>query len=172
MNFVIDLAHRGVSVAQWLEHRSAECEDLRFDSSWGLEFFSLSHARDKTKTSFSVYRFHFLLQRYYLVGLAVVSYPVSRDVSYATSDVCSHARGWEISNKCKDRSAVWARIDYICVRNDQILWYSSYLLYHQDCWFQSFLYNTFLSVGTRVMALSMKVLYSEKFIENKIINYN
>ena len=111
MNFVIDLAHRGVSVAQWLEHRSAECEDLRFDSSWGLEFFSLSHARDKTKTSFSVYRFHFLLQRYYLVGLAVVSYPVSRDVSYATSDVCLHARGWGISNKCKDRSAVWARTD-------------------------------------------------------------
>ena len=56
INFVIDLAHRGVSVGQWLEHRSAECEDLRFDSSWGLRIFSLSHARDKTKTSFSVYQ--------------------------------------------------------------------------------------------------------------------
>ena len=44
MNFVIDLAHRGVSVAQWLEHRSAESE-----------IFSLSHARDKTKkTYFSI----------------------------------------------------------------------------------------------------------------------
>ena len=32
MNFVIDLAHRGVSQAQWLEH-------LRFDSSWGLRIF-------------------------------------------------------------------------------------------------------------------------------------
>ena len=52
MNFVIDLAHRGVSVAQWLEHRSAECEDLRFNSSWGLRIFSLSHARDKTKNIF------------------------------------------------------------------------------------------------------------------------
>ena len=51
-NFVMDLAHRGVSVGQWLEHRSAECEDLRFDFSWGLRIFSLSHARDKTKTSF------------------------------------------------------------------------------------------------------------------------
>ena len=40
MNFVIDLAHRGVSVAQWLEHRSAESEGLRFDSSWGLRIFS------------------------------------------------------------------------------------------------------------------------------------
>ena len=49
MNFVIDLAHRGVSVAEWLEHRSAESEGLRFDSSWGLRIFSLSHARDKTK---------------------------------------------------------------------------------------------------------------------------
>ena len=52
MNFVIDLAHRGVSVAEWLEHRSAESEGLRFDSSWGLRIFSLSHARDKTKNIF------------------------------------------------------------------------------------------------------------------------
>ena len=48
-NFVIDLAHRGVSVAQWLEHWSAESEGLRFDSSWGLQNFSLLHARDKKK---------------------------------------------------------------------------------------------------------------------------
>ena len=39
MNIVIDLAHRGVSVAQWLEHRNAESEGLRFDTSWGLKFF-------------------------------------------------------------------------------------------------------------------------------------
>ena len=52
MNFVIDLAHRGVSVAQWLEHRNAESEGLRFDTSWGLRIFSLSHARDKTKNIF------------------------------------------------------------------------------------------------------------------------
>ena len=44
MNFVIDLAHRGVSVAQWLEHRNA-----------GLRIFSLSHARDKTKKHLSLY---------------------------------------------------------------------------------------------------------------------
>ena len=51
MNFVIDLAHRGVSKAQWLEH-------LRFDSSWGLRIFYLAHAREKTekKTSFSILR--------------------------------------------------------------------------------------------------------------------
>ena len=28
MNFIIDLTHRRVSVAQWLEHRSAESEGL------------------------------------------------------------------------------------------------------------------------------------------------
>ena len=42
MNFVIDLAHRGVSVAQWLEpipHGDSE-------------FFFLFHARDKTKNIF------------------------------------------------------------------------------------------------------------------------
>ena len=49
MNFVIDLAHSGVPVAQWLEHRSAESEGLRFDFSWGLRIFSLSHTHDKTK---------------------------------------------------------------------------------------------------------------------------
>ena len=32
-----------------VEHRSAESKGLRFDSSWGLRIFSLSHARDKTK---------------------------------------------------------------------------------------------------------------------------
>ena len=30
-------------------HRSAESKGLRFDSSWGLRIFCLSHARDKTK---------------------------------------------------------------------------------------------------------------------------
>ena len=30
----------------------AESEGLRFDSSWGLRIFSLSHAQDKTKNIF------------------------------------------------------------------------------------------------------------------------
>ena len=47
MNFVTDLALRGGSV---VEHWSMESRDLKFDSSWGLNFFSsLSHTRDKTK---------------------------------------------------------------------------------------------------------------------------
>ena len=33
MNLVIDLAHRRVPVAQWYEHRSAESDGLRLDSS-------------------------------------------------------------------------------------------------------------------------------------------
>ena len=35
-----------------VEHLSAESEDLRFDSSWGLRIFSLSHARNKTENIF------------------------------------------------------------------------------------------------------------------------
>ena len=35
-----------------VEHRSAESEGLRVDSSWGFRIFSLSHARDKTKNIF------------------------------------------------------------------------------------------------------------------------
>ena len=53
MNFVIDLACRRVSAAQWW-HRSAESEVLRFDSSRGLRMSSLSHTRDKMKTSFFI----------------------------------------------------------------------------------------------------------------------
>ena len=49
MNLVINLAHCRVSV---VDHRSAESEGLRFDFSWGLGIFSLSHARDKTKSIF------------------------------------------------------------------------------------------------------------------------
>ena len=54
MSFVIDLAHRAVSVAQWLEHRSAESEGRRFDSSWGLRIVSLSHAGDDAKKHLSL----------------------------------------------------------------------------------------------------------------------
>ena len=53
MNFVIDLAHYGVSVARWLEHQSVESEGPKVRS---LINFSLYYARDKTKkkkTSFS-----------------------------------------------------------------------------------------------------------------------
>ena len=52
MNFAIDLAHRGVSVAQWLSIGK------RNPKVWGSiphgdsEFFSLSHARDNTKNIF------------------------------------------------------------------------------------------------------------------------
>ena len=55
MNVVIDLAHRGVYVAQWLEYWSAESEGLRFVFSWGLRIFSLSHVRDKTKNKLFCY---------------------------------------------------------------------------------------------------------------------
>ena len=37
-----------------VEHRSEESEGLRFDSSWELRIFSLSHARDNNKTSFLI----------------------------------------------------------------------------------------------------------------------
>ena len=36
-----------------VEHRNAESEGLRFDSSWRHRFFSLSHARDMTKNIFT-----------------------------------------------------------------------------------------------------------------------
>ena len=49
MNLVIDLAHCGVSMFQWLEHLGAKSQGLRFNSTWGLWIFSLSHARDEMK---------------------------------------------------------------------------------------------------------------------------
>ena len=38
-----------------VEHRSAESEGRRFDSLWERRFFSLSHARDKTKKNISLF---------------------------------------------------------------------------------------------------------------------
>ena len=64
MNFVIDLAHRRVSVAQWLEYRSAESECLRFDSSWGLRIVSLSRARDETKKHLSQFLKQFVTKKH------------------------------------------------------------------------------------------------------------
>ena len=52
MNFVIDLAQRGSSSV--VEHRGAESEDLRFDSSWELSIVSSSRALDKTKKHLSL----------------------------------------------------------------------------------------------------------------------
>ena len=49
MNFVIDLAHHGVSVAQWYGIVAQNLKGLRFDSSRGLRILSLSHACDKMK---------------------------------------------------------------------------------------------------------------------------
>ena len=37
-----------------MQHQSMESEGLRFNSSWGLRIFSLSHARDKTKKHVSL----------------------------------------------------------------------------------------------------------------------
>ena len=69
MNFVIDLAHRGVC-GSVVEHRSAESEGLRFDSSWGLRIFSLSHARDKKE---NIYLYFFLYRAQNLPSLLFLS---------------------------------------------------------------------------------------------------
>ena len=49
--FVIDLAHRRVSVAQWLEHRSAESEGL---SEGTQNFFFVPRSWQDENTSFSI----------------------------------------------------------------------------------------------------------------------
>ena len=55
MNFLIDFAHNVVSCGSFVEHRSTESEGLRFNSSWGLGIFSLSHACDKTEKHLSLF---------------------------------------------------------------------------------------------------------------------
>ena len=51
MNFIIDLAHRRVSVAQWLEHRSTESEGF---SKGTQNFFFVPRSWQDEKTSFSI----------------------------------------------------------------------------------------------------------------------
>ena len=53
VNFVKDLAHLSLC-GSVVEHRSAESEGLRLDSSWGLRNVSLSRAREKTKKHLSL----------------------------------------------------------------------------------------------------------------------
>ena len=57
MNFLIDFAHNVVSCGSFVEHRSTESEGLRFNSSWGLGIFSLSHACEKTEKHLSLFFF-------------------------------------------------------------------------------------------------------------------
>ena len=55
MNFIIDLAHHGVSMVQQLKHWNMESEGLRCDSSWGLRIFPLSTLVTRPKKiSFSI----------------------------------------------------------------------------------------------------------------------
>ena len=51
MNFIIDLAHRRVSVAQWLEHRSTESEGL---SEGTQNFLFVPRSWQDENTSFSI----------------------------------------------------------------------------------------------------------------------
>ena len=51
MNFIIDLAHRRVSVAQWLEHRSTESEGF---SKGTQNFFFVPRSWQDEKTSISL----------------------------------------------------------------------------------------------------------------------
>ena len=55
MNFVIDLAHRGVSVAQW-QSIGAQIRRPEVRFLMGTQNFSLSHARDKTKKHLTYFK--------------------------------------------------------------------------------------------------------------------
>ena len=55
MNFVIDPAHRGVSMAQWWSIWAQNPKVLGAIPNGDSQFFSLSHARDKTKKDIFLY---------------------------------------------------------------------------------------------------------------------
>ena len=52
MNFIIDVAHRRVSVAPWWNIGARNPKVLGSIPRGGSEFFSLSHPRDNTKSIF------------------------------------------------------------------------------------------------------------------------
>ena len=78
MNFIMGVAYHRVSVAPWKEHWDREStEDLRFDSSWGLRIFSLSHACDKMKNTFlyfftglKTYHFSYSMYKHDAINIA------------------------------------------------------------------------------------------------------
>ena len=83
MNFVIDLTHHGVSVAQWLEYQSAEIwrSEVRF--LMGNQNFSLSHTHDKEKKT------HLSLMLKFSWGLSLHA-----QIKSSTSVVCTCVINW------------------------------------------------------------------------------
>ena len=80
MNFLIDFAHNVVSCGSFVEHHSTESEGLRFNSSWGLGIFSLSHACHKTEKHLSLF---FLPSSKLTIPLIFVYKPVYKAVDIA-----------------------------------------------------------------------------------------
>ena len=73
------------------EHRSTELEGLRFDSSWGLRFFSLSHAHDKTKNIF-LYTDNMLRERLRLETYLLVLSLMANDITITRNSNTRNAR--------------------------------------------------------------------------------
>ena len=74
-----------------VEHRRAESEDLRFDFSWGLRIFSLSHVCDKMKNIF----LYFVTE----LTISVILFILPRLIFYFLTsllDIVSTLR-WEIA---------------------------------------------------------------------------
>ena len=111
MNFVIDLAHRGVSVAQWLEHQSAESEGLRFDSSWVLRVFlcpTLVTRRKNVCHCFEVFRFFFNRS-----GI-LYTYPYCWKMSFEPKRVVDFRSLWNYRSKsCGNLSVLRAGCLYV-----------------------------------------------------------
>ena len=79
-----------------VKYRGAECEGLRFDSSWGIRIFSLSHARDKTKNIF-LYIFT-ELKTYHL------SYSINVRFVYIWQEKANRVGAWVGEKITKDMS--------------------------------------------------------------------
>ena len=62
----------------------SESKVLRFDSSWGLKIFSLSHARDKTKKHLSLKKERYRKSRPNLGALNSISFIIETKVLVRT----------------------------------------------------------------------------------------
>ena len=78
------------TVAQWLEHRSAESEGMRFDTSWGLRIFLCPTLGTRRKQQLSLlWSFSFLFKSFWYF----VYVPILLEDEHATKT----GRGFEIS---------------------------------------------------------------------------
>ena len=133
-----------------VEHQSAECEGLRFNSSWRLRMFSLSYTRNKTK----------LLYLPYLVMTMLRVPNNNTDISHnKPQQLWRKLGGWRLDVICdckKTRLLIWTQNKIL-----SSFWVFVYLLFHKT-----------VLLEVRVSKVKLNLFISKQMFHLKSIAHN